>query len=124
MPPGQLDIDRGVIPTDDYWNDLTAAFEAAPDSFKDQLCSLDGVYIVENACTSQDCIQDVIKNSWGFRQPTQTPQRFIATSGLLWQGTKTAPALNDYETLRLKAVLLSLSKNTTDWYNPPAGSTP
>src|SRR5689334_15460260 len=48
--PGQSEIVRHVVPTDPYWNDLTAAFDAAPGFFKDKLCSLDGVFVVQNTC--------------------------------------------------------------------------
>jgi len=55
--------------------DLTAAFNAAPPFFKDQLCSLNAIFISRHGCTSYDPSScnlrdnEVADNSWGFREP-------------------------------------------------------
>src|SRR5262249_1089468 len=75
--PRMSEIDRHVLPTDPYWNDLTAAFNAAPDFFKDKLCSLDGIFVVQNTCAAAGCTaDDVIDHSWGFRQQISPPKRY------------------------------------------------
>lgn len=80
--------------------------------FKEDLCGLDGLFIIQNACASpKNCTPlDVTNYSWGFREhPPQisqgtTPGRYIATSQQLWQGGQ-APIFSSYQTQRLQQLL-------------------
>jgi hypothetical protein len=119
MPPTQSEIVGNVTPADVYWNDLVAAFTAATPTFKDNLCSLDGVFVVQNTCAAVGCTpNDVIGNSWGFRQKVPQPKRYIATSATLWQ-SGSAPVFVDYENMRLLAALQRLDPNGAFWFNLP-----
>jgi hypothetical protein len=97
-----------------------AAFAAASPAFKDNLCSLDGVFIVQNSCATTGCTpDDVIGNSWGFRQKAPQPKRYIATSALLWQ-SGAAPSFVDFQNLRLQTLLQRLNPNAAAWLSLPS----
>ena len=96
--------------------DLTAAFNAAPPFFKDQLCSLNGIFISRHGCTGYDpstCNlrdNEVADDSWGFREPDS--DKYIGISLGLWnnaacQGTQRicAPPFQTYQTRLLRALL-------------------
>jgi hypothetical protein len=107
-----------------YSNDIIAAYNAAPPYFREQLCGLDGVFIVQNNCSSDGCtVADVVSNSWGFREhppqiaPGQRPKRFIATSQQLWQGSQ-APQLSEYETKLLRYLLHWPARYVSPLYPP------
>ncbi|MBV9199379.1 MAG: hypothetical protein JOY83_06500 [Alphaproteobacteria bacterium] len=122
--PGPSEIVRNVAPTDPYWNDLTAAFDRAPDFFRDKLCSLDGIFVVQNACASTGCtVNDAIDHSWGFRQQISPPKRYIATSAALWENGS-APNFSTYKNLRLRAVLARLHGNGLSWFKLPRLQSP
>lgn len=107
-----------VTQQDSYYNTLTNAFDAAPDFFKDNLCGLDAVYIVQNTCNGTCTPADLINNSFGMRayQTTGAP-RYIATSvQLLLNPTLT---LSSYETQRLIYLLQNLSTEASAWPHPP-----
>jgi hypothetical protein len=101
----------------DIQSDLTAAFQAAPQFFKTQLCNLRGVYIDPTGCTGHDpstcgslSDADIADYSWGFRNTAK--EGFIAISLGLWrnnpcEATKKvcAPSFQIYETRRLLALL-------------------
>jgi hypothetical protein len=90
-----------------FSNDIIAAYNAAPAFFQQELCGLDGVFIVQNSCPTTCSVTDVVDFSWGFREhppqipPNQTPRRYIAISQQLWQRGQ-APLLSVYETQRLR----------------------
>ncbi len=106
--------------------DMVAAFAAAPDFFKIQLCDLDGVFIDPAGCTSLDpktcTLSDVnvLNYSWGLRTNTSPPQRFIATSLGLWRNGH-APLYQDYRTKRLQALLQRAAQTNQ---NPPVDPNP
>jgi hypothetical protein len=119
QPPTQSQILGNVTQSDPYWNDLAAAFTAASPALKVNLCNLDGIFIVQNTCPATGCtVEDVIGNSWGFRQIAPQPKRYIATSATLWQNG-TAPSFVDYENMRLQALLLRLDPNANAWFSLP-----
>jgi hypothetical protein len=112
-------------------SDLTAAFNAAPQSFKDQLCGLTGIFINRYGCTGYEpntcglSDYEVADNSWGLRRPSG--QRYIAISLGLWknnpcQGPQKIcpPPFQTYET-RLVQVLLNHTAGY-DRTSPPAAS--
>jgi len=122
--PSPSEIIRHVLPTDPYWNDLIAAFNTSPDFFKDKLCSLDGIFVVQNTCAPAGCTaDDVIDHSWGFRQQISPPKRYIATSAALWQNGS-APVFTAYKNLRLQAVMARLHPNGGNWFNRPGSQRP
>jgi hypothetical protein len=122
--PSPSEIVRHVLPTDPYWNDLTAGFDAAPDFFKDKLCGLDGIFVVQNTCAPTGCTaDDVIDHSWGFRQQTGPPKRYIAASAALWKNGS-VPVFSAYKNLRLRAVLTRLHANGRNWFNLPGSQRP
>ena len=94
--------------------DLTDAFNAAPDFFKNQLCNLNGIFIDRTGCTRYDpgsCTgpgpSDLL---WGFRAfdgSGNSAGEFIGTWLGLWQqGVQGhAPVLSKFETGRLQALL-------------------
>jgi hypothetical protein len=96
--------------TPPYSHDVAAAWIAAPPFFQDRLCDLDGVFIVQNTCSSGSCTPaDAITNSWGFRGNSLPAKRYIATSQQLWYNVGQVPGLAQYETDRLEALLETLS---------------
>jgi hypothetical protein len=105
--------------------DLTAAFDVAPDFFRNQLCFLTGIYIDRTGCTSYDpssCTgPDPSNLLWGFRafdSSGKSAGEFIGTWLGLWkkgvQGH--APVLSKSETGRLQALLNWTKSNSS---NPP-----
>ena len=106
-----------------YSTALIATFNAAPASFLAMLCDFDYyVYIVQNACAASGCTaNDVINYSWGFRQQSSSPKRYIATSATLWQNGS-VPIFSIYRQLRLQAILQHLDPNAGDWFHPPSNS--
>jgi hypothetical protein len=117
--PGDYRQDPQVDPTavdPNILADLTAAFNAAPPFFKDQLCSLNGIFISRHGCTGYDpstCnLRDnqIADNSWGFREPDG--DKNIGISLGLWnnnacQGTQRicAPPFQTYQTRLLRALM-------------------
>jgi hypothetical protein len=104
-------------------SDLTSAFNAAPQFFKDQLCGLDGVFINRASCSGNEpntcnlSANQIAENSWGFRK-YPTGERYIAISLGLWnyqscQAPRTvcAPPFQAYQTELTKAVLTTISPN-------------
>jgi hypothetical protein len=102
-------------------SDLTAAFNAAPQFFKDRLCKLNGIFINRAGCSGNEpntCYlsdRDVANNSWGFRK-YPSGERYIAISLGLWnfrpcQSPRTvcAPPFQTYETRLVQALLKTLS---------------
>jgi hypothetical protein len=117
--PGDYSKDPQIDPApvdSDILADLTAAFNAAPPFFKDQLCSLNAIFISRHGCTGYDpstCNlrdNEVADNSWGFREPDG--DKYIGISLGLWnntgcQGTRRicAPLFQTYQTRLLRALL-------------------
>jgi len=95
--------------------DLTAAFNTAPDFFRNQLCKLTGVYIDRTGCTSYDpssCSgsDDPSARLWGFRafdSSGNSAGEFVGTWLGLWQKGVGghAPVFSKFETGRLQALL-------------------
>jgi hypothetical protein len=102
--------------------DLTQGFNAAPDFFKNQLCSLTKIYIDRTGCSSYDpssCTTAPADILWGFRAFNSTGNsagEFIGTWLGLWQQGQQghAPVLSQYEKVRIQ--------NLLNWKsaNPPA----
>jgi hypothetical protein len=97
-------------------SDLAAAFNAAPQSFKDQLCGLTGIFINRYGCTGYEpdtCAlsdYDVANSSWGLRRPTG--ERYIAISLGLWKNNPCQspqkicpPTFQTFETREIQALL-------------------
>jgi len=102
-------------------SDLTAAFNAAPQFFKDRLCKLNGIFINRAGCNGNEpntcnlSDGDVANNSWGFRK-YPSGERYIAISLGLWnyhpcQAPRIVcvPPFQTYETRLTQAVLKTLS---------------
>ena len=100
----------------DIQSDLRAAFNAAPPSFKAQLCGLNGIFLTRAGCSGYDpstcnlLDNEVADNSWGFREPDG--DKYIGISLGLWknnacQGTQRvcAPPFQTYQTRLLRALL-------------------
>jgi hypothetical protein len=122
--PGNLNPPSGnysaVAPNSPIWNDLIAAFTAAPAKFRRGLC-LTTIYINQTACTGSGPCFGI--NSWGYRNPSNTPQRYIALSQTLWPGGGQSPAepYSKYETDMIAQVLANLQPTQAPW--PPASDT-
>jgi len=107
--------------------DLTDAFTAAPDFFKNQLCGLDAIFIGPAGCGSLDpstCTLsqlELFNNSWGFRSNTSPPHRYIAMSLGLWRNGH-APFYSDYRTKRLQTLLQRAAKKAVQ--KPPENANP
>ena len=95
-------------------SDLTDAFNAAPDFFKNQLCNLAGIYIDRTGCSSYDpssCNGRPPADAlWAFRafdDSGNSAGEFIGTWLGLWQrGVQGhAPTLSKFETGRIQALL-------------------
>ncbi|MBV8118313.1 MAG: hypothetical protein JO081_00035, partial [Alphaproteobacteria bacterium] len=99
------------------WQDLVAAFNAAPPSFRQKLC-LTTVYINPTSCagTSYLCFG---ANSWGFRNPRDNTQRYIGLSQSLWSGGQ-APALSVFE----KNILAEVMQQQGMPWPPASGQVP
>jgi hypothetical protein len=112
-------IDATPVSNANIRQDLTEAFNAAPDFFKNQLCSLTGIYIDRTGCSSYDprtCAVTPADALWAFRAFDSTGHsvgEFIGTWLGLWQQGR-APILHTYETARLQNLLNWTSSN------PPA----
>ena len=122
--PGGLQPPTGnyssVTPNSPIWNDLAAAFTAAPPKLQPRLC-LTTIYINQTACNgSAPCFG---ANSWGFRNPNNTAQRYIALSQTLWPGggQSAAPPYSQYETASIAQVLAQLKPTSAPWPTPTAG---
>ena len=107
-------IDPAPVNNANIMQDLTAAFNTAPDFFRNQLCNLTGVYIDRTGCTSYDpssCTgPDPSDRLWGFRafdSSGNSAGEFTGTWLGLWQkGVQGhAPVLSRFETRRLQALL-------------------
>ena len=94
--------------------DLTDAFNIAPDFFKSQLCNLTGIYIDRTGCSSYDPSScsgpDPSDRLWGFRAfdgSGNSAGEFIGTWLGLWQNgiQGHAPVLSSFETGRLQTLL-------------------
>jgi hypothetical protein len=102
-----------------YSKALIAAFDIAPDFFKNELCSMDAVYILQTNCAATVCTtNDVIGHSWGFRQIANPTKRYIAISDALWYNGA-PPILSAYENMRLQAVLAAVGGANWFSHNPP-----
>jgi hypothetical protein len=110
--------------------DLTAAFNAAPPFFKDQLCSLNAVFISRHGCTGYDpstcnlSDNEVADNSWGFREPDG--DKYIGISLGLWNNTTCqgaqkicAPPFQTYQTRLLRALMDRTAQGKLP--SPPSG---
>lgn len=105
--------------------DLTGAFNAAPDFFKGQLCGLSGVYIDRTGCSGYDpstcgrlTDEDIADHSWGFRK-YPAGEKYIGTSLGLWRIGGHAPPFDQFETRRLRALLNTLSPTEAQDPHPP-----
>lgn len=121
---------RPVDPNSNIYSDLGKAYCIAPPEIKQDLLSLDGIYI--NPCTdSASCNvpdapacdpngkscdlpdQQVIYNSWGYREWRRPApnygKRYIAMSAGLWNAGNHAPDLDVYETKLLNQLLFALA---------------
>jgi hypothetical protein len=94
--------------------DIYTAFSAAPDSFKNQLCALAGIYITP------------APHSWGYRDINVPTNRYIALSANLWPAPGYgAIRLSDYERATIAGLLPTLGNDPTPvyyqqaTYNPP-----
>jgi len=117
--PGSTVMTPPVTVADPYYMTLVDAFEAAPDFFKDKLCGLVAVYIVQNTCNGTCTAADLIKNSWGLRA-YKSPgyPEYIATSvQLLLDPTL---KLSVFETRRLIYLLDFVSAGADAWTYHPA----
>jgi hypothetical protein len=119
-------IDPAPISNTSITQDLTDAFNAAPDFFKNQLCSLTGIYIDRTGCTSYDPRScngpDPADRLWAFRAFDgfgNSAGEFIGTWLGLWQkGIRGhAPVFSKFETGRLQALLNWTPMNSQ---HPPA----
>jgi len=116
--------------------DLVNAFNSASPlpSFQHQLCNLTGVYINPAGCanpsnptTCNASAGRIADYSWGFRQNSSPPQRYIGISLALWYGCQPsnnvcAPPLQKYETDLIQAVLARAGE--TDPHGPTSQPPP
>jgi hypothetical protein len=88
------------------WQDLADGFNAAPPNFRQKLCNLTAVYIDTTTCPGnpQSCFG---ANSWGFRNPNNTDERYLALSQGIWGsiGHSDAGRYSVYETNLLAQVM-------------------
>jgi len=122
MAPTASDIGNAVDPNSQYGKDIAAAFDMAPDLFKNSLCGLTQVFIVQ--CAQSSCTpQDAIKNSWGLRVWPRGTGEYIATSAALWQNGNPALPFHQYRRERLKLILSTISQiDLSSWANLPTYS--
>jgi hypothetical protein len=113
-------IDPNPMNDANITQDLTDAFNAAPDFFKNQLCSLTGIYIDRTGCSRYDPNScngpEPADLLWGFRAfdgSGNSAGEFIGTWLGLWQkGLQGhAPIFSKFETGRLQALLNWKSSN-------------
>ena len=95
-------------------SDLIDAFNRSGKKFKEYLCTtLDAILInpcVPNSYDPSTCgigDLDIAKQTWGLRTPSPPPKRYVALSLALWRGGH-APALHEFKTRRLQALLGTL----------------
>jgi hypothetical protein len=95
-------------------SDMIDAFNRSSNEFKKYLCeTLDAILI--NPCTPNSydpgaCgIGDLgtARQTWGLRTPSSPSKRYVALSLALWRGGH-APALHEFETRRLQALIGTL----------------
>jgi hypothetical protein len=117
----QPPIDSTLFNNDIVKQDLTDAFNAAPDFFKSQLCSLTQIYMDRTGCSSYEpssCTAAPAELLWAFRAfdgAGGSAGEFIGTWLGLWQQGH-APLLSAFETARLQNLL-----NWTSSSPPVAG---
>jgi hypothetical protein len=107
--------------------DLTQAFNAAPDFFKNQLCSLTKIYIDRTGCSTSTydpstCTVTPAEALWAFRAFDGTGKsagEFIGTWLGFWQQGH-VPVLSQFEKLRVQNLLNWTSSNppVVDLANP------
>jgi hypothetical protein len=112
-----------------FADDLSKAFEAAPQSFQGQLCGLDGVLINFAGCASPGCSgADPTSNSWALRENRhRNPQkggRFIALSAALWGPAAHTVGYHAFETGVIRALLKRLGWPASDVNGPYYPSNP
>ena len=117
-------IDLTPVSNANITQDLTDAFNTAPDFFKIQLCKLTGIYIDRTGCSSYDPTSctgpDPSDRLWGFRAfdaSGNSAGEFIGTWLGLWQrGVQGhAPVFSKAETARLQN-LLNWTPNNSSIY--------
>jgi hypothetical protein len=111
----------GPVPSQ-YRNDLARAFTISPDFFKNQLCSLTYVFVVQ--CSQNPCTaQDALTHSWGMREWKGAKSgEYTGISAALWQNTSSALGFESYRNMRLLLVLSTISGNANlpnTWQNSP-----
>jgi hypothetical protein len=84
--------------------DLTAAFNAAPPNFRQQLCNLDMVYINAGPCT---LFHECLAGSWGWRQSRNKygDGRIVALSAGLWREARYRDSYAHFETELTQSLL-------------------
>jgi len=103
-----------------YRRHLAAAFRIAPDFFKNQLCSVTYVFLVQCADAMHCTADDAARNSWGLREWRGAKSgRFMAISAALWQSTDSALPLDQFGTKRLMSLLRTLSPGTDLYLRVP-----
>ena len=117
-PNNSLSVDGNFL------GDLQAAFDIAPQVFKDKLCGLTYIFIDPSGCANpKNCtLSDgqLVMNSWGLRGWQGGDKgEYIATSAGLWRNGAHAPIFSDYETARLRFLLGTLSSKAANWPHPP-----
>jgi hypothetical protein len=103
--------------TTQIWSDLVAGFNAAPANFRIKLCNLTAVYIDTTTCPGNP-LSCFGANSWGFRNPNNTDERYLALSQSIWGSIGQLGALrySVYETNLLAQVML---QEGMPWPSPP-----
>lgn len=97
---------NGLSSSSTYAAGLTAAFNAASPAFQQQLCSLNGIYIVPACQPGSGCTD--YSNSWGWRRRVGAAREsYIGISAGFWSVAN----YSSYETTLLNTVL------------PPSGAT-
>jgi hypothetical protein len=120
--PGASQILGPVAQNSPYRKDLSKAFEIAPDFFRDKLCALTYVFVVQCANATQCTAEDAVRNSWGLREWQGAKSgKFIATSAALWQLQNSALPFHQYKNKRLALLLQTISPgiDLSHWPSPP-----
>ena len=117
VPPTLQPLPAATTPSNPYqlrqeiMDDLKAAYNNAPDFFKNQLCLLDGVYLSSAGCSGGDVNNctftgDIFNNSWGFRSyaggANDNGWRYIAISAGLWQSNQHALPFDQFADAQLR----------------------
>src|SRR5437870_1537331 len=121
----QPDPDATINP--DIQSDLVAAFNMAPQSFRDRLCTLNRIFISRAGCSTTDpnsCSltdDQIAHNSWGFREPDG--DKYIGISLGLWKNDPgnpctpprrvCAPSFQTYHTRLIRALLKRTAEKST-----------